>query len=387
MTFAVRIAPDARRKLALLGQAAQYDLACACGKNPPRVRSVEDRWLYPAALPGGGTVTLLKILQQGGCERNCAYCAQRCGGAGWGGETSFAPEDLARLFIELRDAGRAEGLFLSSALRGGGAASMDRMLATAEELRKRHRFRGYLHLKLIPGCRADQVERAMELATRVSVNLEAPTAEHLGRIAPMKRFDAEIMAPLRQVARAAAEGRYRKGGMTTQFVVGAAGETDRELGLTAARLYREYRLARVYFSAFQPAPGTPLADRPAAPLWREHRLYQLDFLLRKYKFGIEEIPFDAQGGLSKEADPKSAWARAHPERFPIEVNTASPEELLRVPGIGPISARRIMERRRTARLRTLAALRGTGALADSAAPFVLLDGRAPAQPRQLPLFV
>jgi predicted DNA-binding helix-hairpin-helix protein len=260
---------------------------------------------------------------------------------------------------------------------------MDRMLATAELLRERHAFRGYLHLKMIPGSRPDQVEQAMALATRLSVNMEAPTAAHLARIAPGKQLETQILSPMRQVARAIARGDFARGGQTTQFVVGAAGETDREIAEAATRGYRQLGLARVYYSAMQPVPGTPLAERPPVPFLREHRLYQTDFLLRSYGFSLDEIHFDEAGALPLHTDPKTLWAKRHPERFPVEINRAGLPELLRVPGIGPRSARRLLRMRREQRLREVAALRAAGAAWQVASPYLLLDGK-PAE-RQLRL--
>jgi predicted DNA-binding helix-hairpin-helix protein len=385
MALQIRVTPSNQEKLALLGGAAAFDLSCACGPSEPRTRGVDGRWIYPAALPSGQRVPMLKVLQQAGCERNCAYCAERCGGEGRDA-LSFSPDDLARIVVDLFAERRIFGLFLSSAIRKGAVATMDQMLATAEILRHRMRYRGYLHLKIVPGCRADQVERAMELATRVSVNLEAPTAARLAEIAPTKLLTEHILAPMRQVADAVAQGRFRHSGQTTQLVVGAGEETDLEIARAASWLYRKLHLARVYYSAFQPIPGTPLADRPPTAFLREHRLYQVDFLLRRYGFAIEEIIFDPQGRLPAEADPKTLWARAHPERFPLEVNTARIEDLVRVPGIGPTSARRLLALRRSGRLRDLEALRACGTSWRVAAPYLLLDGRSPRAPVQLPLF-
>lgn len=378
-----RSTPSTQQKLELLGRAAQYDLSCACGPATPRVRGPGDLWIYPAALPSGGKAPMLKVLQQSGCERGCLYCSERHGGAG-PGAVSFAPGELARVFDDLYRQRRVMGLFLSSAIRGGPLATMDRMLATAEILRKRYRYRGYLHLKILPGAAPEQVDRAMQLATRVSVNLEAPTARALAAIAPSKGFEDEILAPMRRVARAEAEGRFARSGQTTQLVVGAADETDLEIGRAASALYGDLKLSRVYYSAFQPVPGTPLSDRPPAPLLREHRLYQMDFLLRKYGFGIDELEFDDDGRLPAEKDPKTVWAERHPERFPVEVNTAPPEELMRVPGIGPVAAERIASLRLDSTIRSLDALAASGASCRAAAPFVLLGGRRP--PRQLALF-
>ncbi|MBI5480370.1 MAG: hypothetical protein HY906_16020 [Deltaproteobacteria bacterium] len=382
MAVAVRSAPALLDKLERLGQAARYDLSCACGPTAGRSRGADDRWIYPAVLPSGERIPLLKVLQEGRCDRGCRYCAQGHGGVA--DATSFTPEELTRVFFDLRQAGRVDGLFLSSAIRGGAVGSMDRMLATAELVR-RSGFRGYLHLKLIPGSGADQIDRAMQLATRVSVNLEAPTAFHLQRVAPSKHLERHLLAAMRQVAAAEAAGRFARAGQTTQFVVGAADETDRDLARASDWLYRRLRLRRVYYSAFQPVPGTALAHRPATPPLREHRLYQMDFLLRKYGFALGEIPFDEGGALARDRDPKTAWAEQHPERFPVEVNTAPVAELLRVPGIGPRTAARLLELRGAEKLRGRSALRAAGVAVRLAAPYLLLDGRR-AVPRQLGLF-
>ena len=369
----VRVAPSFDAKLGALARAATYDLACACGPSDPRRRGVDGRWIYPAALPSGKRVPMLKVLQSSGCERGCIYCVQRLGGQS--PPLTLSPDELARGFGELCASGRVFGLFLSSAVRDGPIATMDRMLATAELLRIRQRYRGYIHLKIIPGCLPDQIERAMVLATRVSVNMEAPTAVHLSRIAPGKRFHEEILAPMRQIARAQADGSFRRAGQTTQLVVGAARESDREIVVAVSWMYQRLRLARVYYSALQPVAGTPVAQRPPIPFLREHRLYQVDFLLRKYGFSLEEIGFDDRGALPLDVDPKSAWARRHPDRFPVEVNTAPISELVRVPGVGPLAAKRLVGMRRERRLCDIEALRAAGASYRLAAPYVLLNGR------------
>jgi predicted DNA-binding helix-hairpin-helix protein len=356
-------------------------MSCACGSGQQRQRGEDGLWIYPAALPSGQRVPMLKVLQASGCERSCIYCVERCGGQGR--PASLAPEQLASAFVDLHRDGRVAGLFLSSAIRGGAVATMDRMLGTAELLRGRHAFRGYIHLKMIPGSRPDQIDRAMALATRVSVNMEAPTAAHLARIAPGKKFEAQILAPMRQVARAIERGEFGRAGQTTQLVVGAAGEADRDVVGAAAWGYGELKLARVYYSALQPVPGTPVAERAPIPFMREHRLYQVDFLLRGYGFSLGEIYFDGAGALPLDVDPKTVWARNHPERFPVEINKARLEELLRVPGIGPRSAQRLLQMRRQQRLRDVEALRAAGASWKVASPYLLLDGK-PAE-RQLRL--
>ncbi len=366
-------------KLDLLGSGAQADLACGtCGENAGRVRDEIGRWIYPAVRPDGRTVKMLKILQTNACERDCNYCATRRGRNI--PRTTFQPEELARTFDQMCRARLAEAIFISSGVAGGGTRTMERMLATAELLRRKFDFRGYVHLKLMPGAEPAAVEAALRLADRVSVNLEAPSSEYLAKLSPTKRFTEELLAPLILARRAIdANPALAKKTLTTQFVVGAVGESDRELAGRADQLYRELRLARVYYSAFQPIPDTPLQDHAATPPIRENRLYQSDFLLRRYGFAFDELVFDAGGNLPTESDPKTVWAVHHPEFFPVELNRASKEELLRVPGIGPISAARIVVLRRTRRLATIEQLAQTGANEKRAAPFVLCDGRRPAR--------
>jgi predicted DNA-binding helix-hairpin-helix protein len=378
----IRVEPSRQAKLETLARAAQHDLSCACGPSAPRQRGPNGLWIYPAALPSGERVPMLKVLQASGCEKSCLYCAERAGGLTT--PCTLSPDELARAFFELYAERRVFGLFLSSAIRGGPVRTMDRMLGTGELLRGRFRYRGYLHLKIIPGSTPDQVERAMKLATRVSVNMEAPSAAHLRRIAPSKQFESGILGPMRQVARAEREGRFRRAGQTTQLVVGAAGESDREITGRAAWMYEELGLERVYYSALQPLAGTPAEALPPVPFVREHRLYQVDFLLRKYGFTWEELVFDQAGALPLDRDPKAAWAQTHPERFPIEINTASRAELLRVPGVGPHSVGRIMAARRQGRIRSVDALGAFGVPSRAAASYLLLDGK-PAE-RQLRLF-
>jgi len=366
---------DTYEKVEVLGRAAQYDVCGeACGTEASRVRDELGRWIYPAVMPDGKRVKLLKILQSNVCTNNCYYCANRVGRDC--PRLSFSPDELARAFDQMQRQGLVEGLFLSSAICGRPTQAMDRMLATVELIRGKYQFPGYIHLKILPGVTQAHVEQAVRLASRVSINLEAPSSERLARIAPGKSLE-ELVEPLRWVhrLRLESEGRLAPAGQTTQFVVGAAGESDRELLQTVVQLYQEVDLHRVYFSAFQPVPDTPLASHPPTPLWREHRLYQSDFLLRRYGFTLDELIFDEEGSLPRQADPKRMWALAHPEFFPVEVNNASREQLLRVPGIGPRSASRILRWRREGKFRTLTDLKKAGVVIRWAAPFVLLNGR------------
>jgi len=372
------MAAELRERLALLGQAAQYDV-CSATERPvegsaPTPRAA--RYVTYVIARGGRRMPVMKVLQTSACEKNCFYCPFRAG-RDLRRET-LAPEELARAFDEMWRRGLVEGLFLSSGIVGT-RRTQDCMIATVELVRRKYGFPGYIHLKLLPNAEPAHIERAVQLADRVSVNLEAPSPERLALLAPKKDFGAGLVQTLRQAAACirAGEGRYARAGQTTQFVVGAAGETDRELLSTSQMLYEELGLARAYYSAFSPVPDTPLASQPPTPPLREHRLYQGDFLLRRYGFRAEELIFDAQGHLPLHTDPKTAWAEAHRELFPLELNRAPRELLLRIPGIGPVAARRVLDARRRGTLRSLGDLEKLGIAAEKAAPYILLAGRRP----------
>jgi predicted DNA-binding helix-hairpin-helix protein len=371
-------------KIETLGESAQHDLCGTCGTHAPRTCDDLGRWIYPAALPDGKRIRLLKVLLTNVCEKDCFYCATRASRDIR--RVAFAPEELARAFDQMHRAGLVDGIFLSSGVCAGSSRSMDRMIACIERIRQGYGFQGYVHLKLLPGASEAHVERAVQLAHRVSVNLEVPNARRLGAIAPHKQFDHDLAEPMRIAKRLrdASGGRLAPAGQTTQFVVGAAGESDHEILSTTVHLYQRLDLARAYYSAFRPVPGTPLENHPHTPAWREHRLYQADWLLRHYGFAFNELVFGPDGNLPREGDPKQLYAHSHPEQFPVEVNRASRAELLRVPGLGPRSVGRILQWRRAGTLRELADLHKAGAAASRAAPYVLLDGRRP--PHQLRLF-
>lgn len=373
------------QKLRLLAPATALEPAEEVGltgetQPAPAVPPELAECIYHAATPNG-PMPLLKTLLTSACERDCAYCPFRAGRDFR--RVSFRPDELAALSADLYRKGLIRGVFLSSSIVGGSIHTQDRLLATAELLRERFGYRGYLHLKLMPGAERAQIEAALRYADRVSLNLEAPNAQRLQSLAPHKRFTEELLAPLRLVAelrRAHPERRWPS--LTTQFVVGAAGESDVELLVTTAHLYRSLGLTRAYFSGFAPVPNTPLAHQPPCPPRREQRLYQASFLLRDYGFEVEDLPFDPAGNLPLERDPKEAWADLHLSETPVELNRAAREWLLRVPGIGPKSAERILEARRRGTLRELRDLRALGVAVQRAAPYILLDGqRPPYQPR------
>jgi predicted DNA-binding helix-hairpin-helix protein len=377
---------DALGKLKLLGPPTCFEPAEeVVGSRRPPPRQTDDDLagaIHNAVMPGGKRIALLKTMLTSACERNCAYCCFRQGRDFR--RATFSPDELSRLFIQLHQRGIAEGIFLSSGIAGGSPCTQDRLIATAEILRQRCGFQGYIHLKIMPGAERDQIRAAMRLADRVSVNLEAPNTERLARLAPLKVFAEELLQRLRWIEEIRRETPGRWPSSTTQFVVGGAGESDVELLTTTEFLHRQVGLARAYFSRFTPVPDTPLENHPPTPPLREHRLYQSSFLLRDYGFDVEELPFDGDGNLPLESDPKLAWARRHLIHAPVELNTADRRDLLRVPGIGPTGAERVLRERRRGRLRDLSDLRKLGIVAQRAAPFVLLDGHRP--PRQLTLW-
>lgn len=348
----------------------------------------QDLFIHPAQLPNGGKIKLLKTLLTSACERDCFYCPFRAGRNFR--RATFKPQEFAELFMSLHRARAAEGIFLSSGIAGGGVRTQDRLLDTADILRHRLGFRGYLHIKIMPGAEKAQVERAMLLADRVSVNLEAPNSERLARLAPHKSFMEELLRPLRWVDEIRRSTppvhawNRRWPSTVTQFVAGGSDESDLELLTATDWLHRNVHLKRAYFSAFHPIPDTPLENKPAVDPLREHRLYQASFLLRDYGFDLEELPFASDGNLPLPTDPKLAWARTNLADRPLEINRADRRELLRVPGIGPRGAEAILRARRAGKLHDASALKALGIVAERAAPYLLLDGRRAAA--QLPLF-
>ena len=336
-------------------------------------------FIHPAQLPNGKQIKLLKTLLSSACERDCFYCPF-CAGRDFRRAT-FKPQEFAELFMKLHQADMAEGVFLSSGIAAGGENTQNKILDTAEILRNKLGFKGYLHLKIMPGAEKGQVERLMQLADRVSINLEAPNTERLAKLAPNKTFVEELFRPLRWVEEIRQSQPAYKGwkgrwpSTVTQFVAGGSDESDLELLTTTDWLMKNVRLKRAYFSAFHPISDTPMENKPAVDPMREHRLYQASFLLRDYGFDLEEMPFAQDGNLPLPNDPKLAWAQQNLQGTPLEINKADRRALLRIPGIGPKSADAILRTRRVSKLRDLASLRKLGIVVTRAAPFLLLDGR------------
>ena len=333
-----------------------------------------------------GHLPILKTMLTTACERNCYYCPFRAGRSRTK-RLTISSEELARGFDTLSQAGQVQGLFLSSGIIKGSVTTQDKIIDTAEILRRRYHYRGYLHLKIMPGAEEEQLYRLMQLADRVSVNLEGPTPERLQALAPKKEFQRELFSMLHLAEQIRhAHPSEKLAGTVTQFVVGAVGDTDQELLALARRLYRHEGLTRAYYSGFSPVLQTPFEQLPAADPLREHRLYQASFLLRDYGWQIEDLPFRGDGNLRLDLDPKRAWAEMRLREAPVEIITASRSQLLRVPGIGPVGADAILRARRLGRLTDLSHLRQLHIHApEQAAPYILLDGARPiAQMRLFP---
>jgi predicted DNA-binding helix-hairpin-helix protein len=374
---------DRRQRLAVLSEAAGLDRDSRL-TLPARITNQVG--IAGVRLPGGGSTTLMRIMQTNACSLSCGYCPTFCGGKVK--RATLAPEEAATTFMEAHRAGLVNGLFLTSGVPGRPVRATDRMLATVEILRRRERFDGYVHVKLLPGAEAAQVEAAARWADRISVNLEAPTDAHVHALAKEKHLTGDLLPKLELAGRLLRE-RGAAAGTTTQFVVGAAGERDREILGLVARLESNHLLHHSHFSAFQPVVGTPFEGLEATPAARELRLYQAEHLLRQYGFAWDELPFERDGNLPLDDDPKTAWALAHPERFPLELQTASYELLLRVPGIGPKAARTLVVERRRTVFRESRDLARAGVDVVRAGYFLTVRGRRLATalpPHQLRLF-
>ncbi|MGZ8399608.1 MAG: radical SAM protein [Gemmatimonadales bacterium] len=380
--------PDLDQKLDMLMSLAADDREGL----PPRLRHTKDvgalrplniRHLRPAR---GMRMALLRILMTNACSYNCHYCPMRRDRPM--PRTLLKPEELVRIFLGAHQRGWCQGLFITTGIPGRPVKVMDDLIQVLELLRERHHFGGYIHVKLVAGSETSQIDRLTALASRVSLNFEAPCGKSLAQIAPDKSFPTtlqdfeRVRSLVVREREARAHGRPvdplhpgGASGMTMQFVVGATPDTDHSLLSTVTRLKAAGGVHHPHFSAFRPISDTPMENVQATPALREHRLYQAAHLLDGYGFSPDEVVYAPDGNLPLALDPKSAWALAHPEQFPLEVQRAAYEELVRVPGIGPVAARRIVDQRATVSLRGLADLRKLGVVTTRAGGFLTLRGR------------
>lgn len=376
MTAIVR-KPDTLEKLKILSADAQYDLACACGsvKDEHRKRSGDGKWIYPVTLANGGRASIFKILLSNVCSNDCKYCPlredtdiRRC---------TLSAEETVRVFLDYYNQGRVFGIFISSGVIGTPDNTMERINSIARSLRYRHEFKGYMHLKIIPGASKVAIHEAVSLAKAVSLNIETPGADNLAKVSHKKDYLADIIEPMKYISNLTAKGnRYERVHQTTQFIVGAAGESDQKIVHYMGGLYERLHMNRVYFSAYQQGlghaelPAEQTLQNPAEVLTREHRLYQVDFLMRKYGFKDSEILFDSTGHLSLTEDPKETWAKMHSEIFPLDVNKADKLELLRVPGLGPTTVNRILNYRQSGKIHRITDIGKAGKLLNKASNYL-----------------
>jgi putative DNA modification/repair radical SAM protein len=380
---------DLAEKLEVLGAAARYDAACTSSGTSRsgaagQVGSAVASGICHTWAADGRCVSLLKVLHTNACIYNCEYCQNRCDNDIK--RASFTSEELCELTMSFYNRNYIEGLFLSSGVVKSPDYTMELMTRTLAMLRGPYRFGGYIHVKAIPGASAALVEKAGLLADRVSVNIELPSSGSLATLAPQKA-PADIFTPMTYIRdarrmyledgrRLAHTPRFAPAGQSTQLIVGASPDSDMNIVNLSQGLYRKYKLKRVFYSAYIAVGSHPLLPEPGTPppLLREHRLYQSDFLLRFYSFDAGEIVNEAHPMLEPDVDPKCAWALRHPEFFPVEANRADYETLLRVPGVGQVSAKRIIAARRIGPLRA-ENLRPLGVVMKRARFFLTAGGK------------
>jgi len=354
---------DLARKLTILADAAKYDASCASSGARPRrstpgsgLGSTSGAGICHSYAPDGPCISLLKLLLTNFCLYDCQYCVNRRSSDT--PRARFSIDEVVRITLDFYRRNYIEGLFLSSGVIRSPDYTMEQLVEVARRLREVHDFRGYIHLKTIPEADERLIALAGRYADRLSVNIEMPTGESLSALAPEKTVHTIKLAMGRiRVRRDEAQAvprapAFAPAGQSTQMIVGADASSDATILSTASALYASYRLRRVYYSAYSPiARASASLPGRAPPLAREHRLYQADWMLRHYGFSTSEITTRADGMLDLDIDPKLAWALAHRERFPVDVNVAEREMLLRVPGLGVRNVKRLLASRRQRRLR------------------------------------
>lgn len=351
-------------KLTILADAAKYDVSCSSSGS---TRQGPKGSLGSAARAGichsfsadGRCISLLKILMTNNCIYDCAYCLSRRSNDK--SRAAFTVDEIVQLTMDFYRRNYIEGLFLSSAIIGSPDYTMELLVQVVEKLRYEQNFHGYIHLKGIPGASPLLIQRAGLVADRLSVNMELPSEQSLNLLAPDKKKQS-ILLPMQQIRQGIVQHKQEQAlfpkapsfvpaGQTTQMIVGASGENDLQILRLSAALYQKFSMKRVYFSAYVPVnEDARLPQIAQPPMLRENRLYQADWLMRFYGFEASELLDETNPNFDPDYDPKVIWAVRHPEQFPKEINTASYQQLLRVPGIGVRSARRIVSARKTARL-------------------------------------
>lgn len=380
---------ELKDKLRILADAAKYDVSCTSSGSD---RKGKKGYLGNAVSAGichsfsadGRCISLLKVLMTNACIYDCKYCVNRCTNNVV--RTAFTPDEICELTMEFYRRNYIEGLFLSSGVVSSADFTMEKLYEALWKLRNQYQFRGYIHVKAIPGTSPELIEKVGFLADRMSINLELPTQESLKRLCPGKDRE-KILLPMRQIQNGITDNRFEimeygktsrfvPAGQSTQMIVGCTPESDYQMMAVAEALYKKFRMKRVFYSAFVPVVPDdllPSADqRP--PLLREHRLYQADWLLRFYGFRAEELLSEDRPNFNTLIDPKCDWAVRHLEQFPVEVMTADRMQLLRVPGMGVRSVKRIMMARRTGML-SFEDLKKFGVVLKRAMYFLTCNGK------------
>lgn len=385
---------NVQQKLEILADAAKYDASCASSGakrsgNGEGIGHSDGTGICHSYTPDGRCVSLLKILLTNFCTYDCVFCVNRVSSDIR--RARFTPEEVVKLTLDFYKRNYIEGLFLSSGIIQSPDYTMEQLIQVAKTLRSVHKFGGYIHLKTIPGCSELLVKEAGLWADRLSANIELPTQQDLVQLAPEKKSAVieSTMGQIRASKEEADEERrksrlaptFAAAGQSTQMVIGATPATDRQILSTATHLYGQYKLRRIYYTGFSPYPEADTRlPLKAAPLIREHRLYQSDWLMRFYGFSAAELTTDENPDLSLSEDPKTTWARTHPEFFPVDVNVAPKEALLRIPGIGYRNVERILSVRRYHRL-LIADLRKLNVRIKNALPYLVAVDHMPARAR------
>lgn len=360
-------------KLRILGEASQYDLCNYVSLNQENFTSKNLPGIYHARSQRGCQIPLFKVLMSNHCANDCNYCINHCHNRFE--RIEFSADELISLFLQYYHNHYAEGLFLSSGMPGDADQAMEKMIEVARKLRLEYEYQGYIHLKIIPGASYDMIKRAMSLADRVSVNLESATSSGFEELTSTKDYHNDVLRRMKWI------GRLKKrhpqmapSGQSTQLIVGANDETDHDILKRTEWLHKHLNINLSYLSPFQPLKETPLENHSKPATNRTPRLYQAQFLLNSYGFSSEELVMDDDGFLFLNDDPKLLWAKLHQDRFPMEVNEASFKELLRVPGIGKISAKNIVEsREKGIKIRELDELKKMGVVVSRAEPFIQVN--------------
>ncbi len=364
---------EIKEKIRILGEAGKWDICASSNskrkvKGKDRIGNTSIGGICHSFTENGRCISLFKTLMTNACNHDCKYCVNstKCHKR----LAKYSPEELSKVFMKLYLGNYVEGLFLSSGVLGNSDSSTERMLDAVNILRNKYKFRGYIHFKALPGVGRDYIKRASEIADRISINLEAPNSSRMKEITDIKDYKIDILRRQNWIKKTKVSA-----GQTTQLVVGGSDETDWEILKMSDWEYNNMKMKRTYYSAFTPVKHTALSAKIKTPIQREHRLYNVDFMLRKYGIGLKEFKQVMDNGNLPKGDPKIHLARNYFARS-VDLNECSYEELIRVPGIGPTSATRIMSLRKTHTIKKREELHNIGVVLKRAEPFIKINGYA-----------